>query len=209
MMNDYIVLTPIGKNKTYVIDKFIKSIEKLQPLPNRLIFCKDSDETFLIPNSDNVDIIILENSFGLTSLKDSLDRIKGAREVLRNYFILCKDIDYALWIDSDILVPPETFSKMFSMLKKENCLTVNNKYKGRMTEDYWSGSGLMLTTKDACTLSTFFTSTYKDNLIGSEDFMFLKVLDWLLTLDSIKIPYKKGKVVTDVIKCIHVLEEEK
>jgi len=94
---------------------------------------------------------------------------------LRKYFIKSK-YEWALWLDSDIIPPPELPKILYEIAIKENALCVVNAYPGRNGK-YWHGAGCMLTHKDVCKVSKFgipyFSSTGKHL---SEDAYFLSIL---------------------------------
>ena len=196
----YIVLTPVGNHKLYSLDQFLEAVRRFEPKPAEIVLCIDLD----CPRKDEIskieDIKVLYNPEIFVS-PSYLERICSAREILRKYFIYSK-YEWALWIDSDIICPPETPKVLLKVAEKKNCILVSNQYPARTT-GYWSGSGCMLTHKLACTLSKFWIGRLgKKNI--SEDFVFLSIVD--------KSKYfireflgKEARVVGKFIKVEHIL----
>ena len=210
----YILLSPVGQHKRHHLLKFAEAVRNLNPAPEEIVLCLDADST-------PISIPFLGLPFEKTIIKTNpaieypsgdLQRICSAREILRNHFIYHpKKYEYALWVDSDILLPPNTAEVLRQIMEKENCLVVVNKYQGR-NRDMWCGSGVMLTSRDACTASRFWVGIThdKDGVEKhlSEDFVFFAILDQGRTFLKGWCG-KSGRVCDEYVKVEHLLEKEK
>ncbi len=176
-MEKYIVLSPVGRHRTRDIDDFLAALKALTPPPEEIILCFDTDAEFEWAALEGV-TIKLSPSESLAH-RGSLDRICAAREILRKYFIN-SEYKQALWVDSDILLPPETPTVLMEAMEKEQVWIVVNKYQGR-NDRMWCGSGVMLTHRNACTASRFWVGNIIDeNGVEkhlSEDFVFFAIFD--------------------------------
>ena len=182
MTQKYIVLSPVGDHKEHVLHEFIEKVKNQIPPPEDIVLCFDIDTQL---NPEDYDCII-RYSPELSVHRGFLERICSAREILRNYFIYHpEEYQCALWVDSDIIIPPNTFQTLYDVMEKEQALIVVNKYPGRIPKDKeqrkWCGSGLMLTHRIACMISRFYLGKVPrengktTNL--SEDFMFFAGID--------------------------------
>jgi len=174
----YIVLSPVGNRKGYIIGSFLEAVRKFDPPPEEIVLCVSVDAPYDLKTFG--DAVIRFNPE--ISVGDGwLERIASAREILRNYFIY-GPYDLALWIDTDIICPPETPKTLYEVMEKEKCLIVVNKVEGRnMDGRLLCGSGVMLTDKIACTASKFWIGRIMD-MEGvekhlSEDFVFFAIFD--------------------------------
>lgn len=176
-MPEYILLSPVGDHRSKHLDEFVEAAKAFNPPPSEIVLCFDLD-TKLSPKYEGVTI---KYSPEISSHPSTLERICTAREILRNHFIYGK-YDLALWIDSDIISPPELPSTLYDVMEREQSLVVVNKYQGRGEPgEMWCGSGVMLTSKNACTASRFWVGNiYTPDGVEkhlSEDFVFFAIFD--------------------------------
>jgi len=173
---EYITLTPIGDHKEKYLMDFLGSLRSLDPPPVERVVCLDLDTSLPLEIFTEEKILF---SPAIDAQRTSLERICYAREILRNYFLKTK-VDYALWIDSDILVPPEIFKVLYEVMEKKKVWIVVNKYLGSPT-NYWCGSACMLTHRQACMASRFWVGeilTPEGEIKHlSEDFIFFSIFD--------------------------------
>lgn len=210
MNHRYVILTPLGSHKLYSIPEFLNRINGLDFPPDKLIFCIDSDQQIdILPTSPN--ITVLKNDIGIDTYPSSLIRICGARETLRKYFVKNTTVDHALWIDSDILISNNTIDKIFDIISRENPLLLNIGYPGRNGR-LWHGGGLMATHKTACTLSRFvipyIISAGKRTNIGSEDYIFIKLLECNSKLISDRTDFTTIRRISNCPPCQHMITED-
>ena len=170
----YIVLSPVGDTRAIHLNAWIEGVKKLSPAPEEIVICVDVDCKFDVPR----DITVLKSPV-VDYYKGHLERICSAREILRRYFLKTK-LPFALWIDSDIIVPPETPKILLDALDSENVFVVVNKYQGR-EDRMWCGSGVMFMERNACLLSRFwvsyiFTPNGEEKHL-SEDYVFFAIFD--------------------------------
>jgi len=174
-MEPYIVLTPFGDHKHYALKEFIRSLNKLRPQPEMKIICADLDTKYK-DELESYDLVVYYSP-EIFSPPSYLERICMSREILRKKFIY-SNYEWSLWIDSDIIVPPDTPRILYKIAKDSNCLVVSNGYPGSYGHEHeiWHGSGVMLTNKLACTGSRFWVADFNGKHL-SEDFVFLSILD--------------------------------
>lgn len=170
----YVLLSPVGKTRINYLEEWVSTAKKLTPPPEEIVICVDVDREFDIPDG----ITVLESPVA-DYYKGHLERICSAREVLRRYF-LKTGLPFSLWLDSDIMVPPETPSVLHKVWETENVYVVVNKYQGR-GDTMWCGSGVMFMERNACLLSRFwvsyiFTPEGEEKHL-SEDFIFFAIFD--------------------------------
>ncbi len=199
-MEEYIVLSPVGHYRTKDIKDFLKALKNLTPPPAEIVLCFDIGCEFDHTALQGV-TIKLSPSMGH---RGSLERICEAREILRKHFIYGK-YDQALWVDSDIILPPETSRVLMDVMEDKKVWIVVNKYQGR-GEELWCGSGVMLTHRNACTASRFWVGNIidKDGVEKhlSEDFVFFAIFDqgrFLLDLWT----GRSGRVCDEFVKVEH------
>ena len=133
---NYVVLSPVGKSRRQHLDAFTEAVKLLTPPPREIVFCIDMDSGIKIDD----DAITVKHSPEMSVYHGELKRICSAREILRKHFIYHRDnYELALWIDSDIIVPPETPTVLKEKMNEKNCLVVVNKYAGR-NDNMWCGS---------------------------------------------------------------------
>jgi len=178
-MPPYILLSPVGDHRSKQLKEFIEAAKNFTPPPDKIVLCLDLDTKIDIKTIP--DDVIIKYSPEISSHPSTLERICSAREILRNHFIYGK-YDLALWIDSDIISPPELPSVLYDAMEKEQTLIVVNKYQGRgAVGEMWCGSGVMLTSKSACTASKFWVGNiYTPEGVEkhlSEDFVFFAIFD--------------------------------
>jgi hypothetical protein len=176
----YLLLSPVGDHRKMYLPRFIEAVMRLSPPPEEVVLCVDADSECFPPQPVSRQIRFLVNP-AIEYSRGDLQRICSAREILRKFFIYHpRRFEYALWVDSDILIPPNTMETLKKVMEEENCLVVVNKYLGR-NGNMWCGSGVMLTSLDACTASRFWVGiTHDKNGVEkhlSEDFVFFSILD--------------------------------
>lgn len=174
----YIVLSPVGDHKAPYVNEFISASRALVPPPDKIVLCLDLDTSIKITDSNNV---VVRYSPAIDVSRGDLERICMAREILRNYFIYHpQKYEYALWIDTDIMVPPNIMEVLYKVSVDTPALVVVNRYQGR-NEGYWSGSGVMLTHRISCEASRFWVGKiYDENGEEkhlSEDLIFFALFD--------------------------------
>lgn len=202
-MEEYVVLSPVGHYRTKYLEDFLEALKVLAPPPAEIVLCFDLDSEFDYKKLQGV-TIKLSPSMGR---RGSLERICEAREILRNHFI-SGPYNQALWVDSDIIIPPETPRVLYDVMEDKKVWVVVNKYQGR-GEELWCGSGLMLTHRQACTASRFWVGIIMDRDGNekhlSEDFVFFAIFDqgrFLLDLWT----GRSGRVCSEFVKVEHRLK---
>jgi len=199
----YIVLSPIGKHRRKTLVKFVESIRAFSIQPEEIVFCRDYDD-------DPIDIEGIKELISpeISVRRGELERIASAREILRKYFVYKTDCEFALWIDCDIICPPNLPDVLYDVFCKDRNLVIVNRYRGRGDKDkMWCGSGVMLTHRNACTMSRFFIGKVD---IGikimnlSEDFMFFSIFDQGRIFLEAYTDYK-GRVCREYVKVEHIL----
>jgi len=205
---NYVVLSPVGRTRRQYLELFIESLKLLNPPPREIVFCIDLDSLIDI----NDDVITIRYSPEMSCPHGELKRICTAREILRKHFIHHKNnYELALWIDSDIIVPPETPSILKAKMDEKNSLIVVNKYDGR-NNNQWCGSGLMLTHRHACTASRFWVGNiYIEDGVEkhlSEDFIFFAIFDQ--GRHALKrLLGKQGRICDEYVEVNHMMEEKR
>lgn len=150
-MEPYILLSPLGDTRAYATEEFFKHIGNFIYKPSEIVVCVEPKAEAEL---DRLSITGLTKLYGDLTLQSScLPRIAYAREKLREYF-LNTSLDWALWLDSDILAPPELPEKLLQVADEKNSVLICNKYPGR-GEEKWSGSGCILTHRVACDVGRF------------------------------------------------------
>jgi len=205
---NYIVLSPIGKTREKYLSQFITAVKLLKPAPREVVFCVDLDSDIIIEDED----ITVRYSPEMSRHHGDLKRICSAREILRKHFIYHpRNYEMALWIDSDIIVPPEIPEILKQVMEEEGCLIVVNKYDGR-GDGQWCGSGVMLTHRQACTASRFWVGNiYNHEGVEkhlSEDFCFFAIFDQgthFLKLWT----GKSGRKCNEYVKVKHLMDKRK
>jgi len=177
---DYAVLTPIGKHKHRFVQDYINAIAEFEILPRLLMICTDIDDPnqdlpyLEIPETLHQRILVFK-SCAIESYSGMLWRIAMAREILRRKFN-STNIEWALWIDSDIVCPPETPRVLIDIARDENCIMIRNAYPTRHDpERFWHGTGVLLVHRVGMLSSLFW---YPSEIIPhvSEDYVFISVL---------------------------------
>lgn len=206
-MLDYIVLSPVGNSKKYITKEFISHVKRFNPPPREIVVCLALDHDFDLSDFDGCTI---RYSSEIGAQNGTLERICDSREVLRKYFIHHPaNYEYALWIDTDVLCPPELPRILSEKMEENQCLIVVNKTMGRTGERLLCGSGVMLTHRHACTASKFWVGKIyidgKENHL-SEDFMFFALFDQ--GKHSLKrLTGKTGRVCDEFIKTEHIVQK--
>jgi len=182
----YAVLSPIGKHKQHHVQAFFDSIAEFDPLPKLVMICTDFDDPKRdLPHVEIPEVlhdkILIFYSTAIEHYGGSLWRISHAREILRKKF-LSTGIEWALWIDSDIICPPETPKVLLDVAENESCIMVRNSYPSRVSDQYWQGTGVLLVHRVGMASSLFW---YPDQISPhvSEDYVFISILlesGWLL-----------------------------
>ena len=105
MIPDYALLSPVGSTRLYALEGFFKHIDRFSHKPAEIIVCVDSGTG---KEMDRLGVTGLARLYANERLQlGMLPRIADAREKLRRYFLRHTKLDWALWLDSDILAPPE------------------------------------------------------------------------------------------------------
>jgi len=208
-MLDYIVLSPVGNSKRYIIDRFLEHVKRFEPPPREIVVCLALDHKFDLNKFDGCTI---RYSSKIAAQNGSLERICDSREVLRKYFIHHPaDYEHALWIDTDVLCPPELPRVLAEKMEEKQVLIVVNKTMGRTGERLLCGSGVMLTHRHACTASKFWVGKIYINGEEkhlSEDFMFFALFDQgKHTLK--KLTGRSGRACDSFVKTNHVIPEKR
>ena len=205
-MLDYIVLSPVGNGKRYIIDRFLEHVRRFDPPPKEIVVCLALDHKFDLNQFDGC---VIRYSSEIAAQDGSLERICDSREVLRKYFIYHPaNYERALWIDTDVLCPPELPRVLAEKMDEKECLIVVNKTMGRTGERLLCGSGVMLTHRHACTASKFWVGNIyidgKENHL-SEDFMFFALFDQ--GKHSLKrLTGRSGRVCDNYVETNHVIQ---
>jgi hypothetical protein len=173
-----------------------------------MVFCIDLDSNIEVNDDD----ITVRYSPEMSCQHGELKRICMAREILRKHFIHHKNnYELALWLDSDIIVPPQTPAVLKRKMDEENCLVVVNKYDGR-NNNQWCGSGVMLTHRHACTASRFWVGNiYDENGVEkhlSEDFVFFAIFDQGKSCFK-RWAGRQGRICGEYVRVNHLMEEKK
>lgn len=177
-MKDYVLLSPVGSTRLYAVEEFFKHINRFSYKPAKVVVCVDSETD---KEMDRLSITEPTRIWGNERLRRSLlPRIAFARERLRRYFLKKTKLNWALWLDSDILAPPELPEKLLQIAEEKNAILICNQYPGRGEEGFkWSGSGCMLTHRIACDIGRFLVVNFE---VGgrrrniSEDYNFFSLI---------------------------------
>jgi len=172
----YVVLTPIGAHKLYALEEFFKHIARFNYKPEMVVVAPDPEILY--------DVLDLSDVLGELTLlvllaeypnvyHSHLARITKARETLREWF-LKSNYEYALWLDSDILAPPELPEKLLEVALETKAVVVRNGYPGR-SGVIWHGSACMLTHRYACEVGRFIVTSINGMNI-SEDYNFFSLI---------------------------------
>jgi hypothetical protein len=209
-MLDYIVLSPVGNKKGYVIDSFIEHVKKFDPPPKEIVLCFALDHEYDLTKFHGC---TLRFSSKITPKNGSLERICDSREVLRKHFIFHPEkYEHALWIDTDVLCPPELPRVLMEKMDENNCLVVVNKTLGRGGERLLCGSGVMLTHRHACTASRFWVGNIYDQdgveKHLSEDFVFFAIFDQGNHFFK-RWTGRRGRVCDEYVKTKHIIHAQK
>jgi hypothetical protein len=187
----YIVISPVGNGKGYCIKDFIEKVKAFEPAPHQIVLGLHLDHGFDLTDPMFEGITIVYDSC-IDGAGGSLERICSNREVLRLFFVNHKErYEHALWIDTDIMCPPETPAVLHQAIVDNNVLIAVNKVKGRGTDRYLCGSGMMFMHRIAATVSRFYVGIIEpEYVVGegawapdglekhlSEDFMFFAMFD--------------------------------
>lgn len=209
MIPDYALLSPVGETRLYALEQFFKHIDRFSPKPAQTIVCVDS-ETDL--EMDRLRIAEPTRLHGNEKLRlGYLPRIADAREKLRRYFLRNTDLDWALWIDSDILAPPELPGKLLQVAEERNAILICNGYPGRSREGLnWHGSGCMLTNRIACDVGRFLVVDFDiggHRMNISEDYNFFSLITGAASLIK-QYTGKECRISGDFVVVKHWMNKE-
>lgn len=209
---EYLVLSPVGNYMGEVLPDFIEACRNLDPKPTKIVLCLHADHPFDISMFEGDDIFIEINPEMFVPDKYP-PRIETSMEILRLHFINNPiGARYALWLDTDVIIPPDTYSAMYRGLYSRNALVACNKVEGRDNIGYCCGPACMLTHIEACTLSRFFRALYEDEhgyihtndgkvwSTYSEDWVFFAIFDQCS--GAFKSGKRKGRI------CQHFVDVE-
>ena len=129
MKKKVLVLIPTNADKTYCIAKFLKNFRNIE-MNDYVLFSDDtykSDEYKNTIESLGYEVVKVEKT--IQSLKagyqlDIRECLVNAREALRQEFLKRKEFQYAMWFDSDIIMPKETIPQLLTW-KKEKAILLN------------------------------------------------------------------------------------
>lgn len=178
MIPEYALLSPLGSTRLYALEEFFMHVNRFSHKPAQVIVCVDSGI------DKEMNRLGINESTRLRANErlrlGDLPRIADAREKLRRYFLRNTKLDWALWLDSDVLAPPELPEKLLQVAEERNAILVCNRYPGRGEEGVkWSGSGCILTHRIACDIGRFLVVNYdfegrRRNI--SEDYNFFSLI---------------------------------
>ena len=176
MMNEYMFVSPVGRTRTYALDFFLSGISHLRPSPAEIVFAVDSDLDPKIAEKLRefaTDVLTIP---ALNVPPGMLDRISAARESLREYFFHnTNDIDLSLWLDSDIVVPPDFPQNMLRVFSERRPAVLVHCYPGRGDGKIWHGSGIMLMHRIGAEAGRFIV-TSANGMHISEDYNFFSLV---------------------------------
>jgi len=185
----YLILSAVGNYMGYILPEFIEACRSQVPKPAKIVLCLHADHPFNLSEIEAEDIYIEINPEMFVPDKIP-PRIETSMEILRLHFIHNPlGIEYALWIDTDVIIPSNTFAALYKASVESDSLITTNKVQGRESKNKFCGPALMLTYFDACTLSKFFRGMYRnpegyiqsnDGVMWStfsEDYVFFAVFD--------------------------------
>lgn len=205
---DYALLSPVGGTRLYAVEQFFRHIDRFSHKPAQTIVCVDSETDLEMFRLGITEPTRLHGNERLR--RGYLPRIADAREKLRRYFLKHTNLDWALWVDSDILAPPELPDRLLQIAEKENSILICNQYPARGEEGKerrnWQGSGCMLTHRIACDIGRFLVTNFdfegrRRNI--SEDYNFFS-----LVTGSAPVVGKGGRISGEFVVVKHWLSKE-
>lgn len=167
----YVILTPCGFRQMYAIDDFSKSIKRLEEKPESLILSAHPDVQKEWP--DRIGEVPVKKIHHKKDHGKGGDRIVTfAREKLRKEF-LKTGIDWSLWLDNDILVPPNIIRE-FQRIKERGKLWIHAHHPKRQAEEsptteFRSGISSSFIHRDLLKEIPFFRIDLRDSDLIEED----------------------------------------
>lgn len=112
--------TPIIDKKMYSWTKYVDAIKSLTPVKDvmaHVLVVDTSDEL------DKLDEEVILEQFNYNYVKEikTMDKVVSARNSISNYAFLY-DYNFILFIDSDVIVPPDTLSKLLSHVTNDTTI---------------------------------------------------------------------------------------
>lgn len=200
----YVLLSPLGESRSYALEEFFSCIDRFDHKPERVVVCSESK----VDNTLDILKIKAIRLIGNEKLSPGLPRITYAREKLREYFLQETSVEWALWIDSDILAPPELPEILLKTIIEKNAILLCNKYPCRGDAGVkWSGSGCILTHRMACEIGRFMVTYFNvDGSIRSlsEDYNFFSLVSGAAPFIK-KWSGKEARVIGDFVNLRHWL----
>lgn len=180
----YAVGAPCPK-RTRIFDMWLDAVEHLDPRPDEIVvsseegghsyaggpFPEDPRYT-LVRFKHWVPPYVPERSYG-----GSLLRIGQGREAVRRY-VCERGYDWLLFIDSDVVVPPNTFKVLHGLAKKHRVPIVQNlaEQKHGGVGAVWFGCVLL--NRAILRMVHFFSLARSGNRWLSEDWIFFAIVGW-------------------------------
>lgn len=204
---EYMVLSPVSPNRIHVLDRFIEAAKAFDPGPEEIVLCIDWDEFDLWELRDREDITTLITSEAMGFSRGSCKRIGASRNLLSKY-VIDSPYDWALFIDSDIICPPELPELILETIEDENLIGLCHSYLGR-GQSLWSGSGIMMVHKNVCKASTFFAADPGPDIVGgSEDYTFLAIARGIKSTIGAQIGRDGGIPRRYLVDTLHFIEPD-
>lgn len=205
-MEPYILLSPLGDTRVYATEEFFKHVGNFIYKPAEIVVCVEPKVESELNRLGITEITKLLGNLRLRA--GYLPRIAYARERLREYF-LNTSLDWALWLDSDILAPPELPEKLLQVADEKNSILICNKYPGR-GEEKWSGSGCILTHRIACDIGRFMVVSLDVGDIRKnicEDYNFFSLVTGAASIIK-RYTGKEGRVTGEFVTVKHWINRD-
>jgi len=176
----YIIATLIGNHKTYSIPKFFQRLNELIEQPELLLISTTEEVYKLCPETTNMRHIQGEDDTGNDTIKSTTSARESIRQHSLNYMEMNPDVEWVLWLDNDIGVPPNLIERFRLYLeKKPNLVMVNSHHPARQDgEELRHGMACTFTHRDALSAYPFTRASLRGANYG-DDQIWLSVIGTL------------------------------
>jgi len=162
---------------TKIFDMWLDAVQRLDPAPCEVVVASDHDfpedpRYTLVRFKPWLPYYVPEHSYGRKLLK-----IGEGREAVRRHF-LEKGYEWLLFLDSDVIAPPETFKVMHGLAERHKVQIVQNLAEQRTGGIGAVWFGCVLIHRDVLRNVVFYSIAASGDSWLSEDWIFFNILKW-------------------------------
>jgi len=165
----YVCVTLVGGHKLYSKELFFKYLLALNNLPNEIWVA--STERIFKEFTEKIDspVPILHIQGSSDTGDDRIHSTTSARETLRQR-IVESNYDWSLWLDNDILVPPDLVEKFQTILRRQPDLLMINAFHPARQDDtkVRHGLGSSFISKELLQAYPFTMATIREKDLGDD-----------------------------------------